>query len=46
LMGATAAVFQRTFAGPAGLTIALLALSFWALVPGILALRAFRRRDF
>jgi Cu-processing system permease protein len=46
LMGATAAVFQRAFAGPAGLAIALLALSLWAVIPGILALRAFRRRDF
>jgi Cu-processing system permease protein len=46
LMGATAAVFQRAFAGPAGLTIALTALSAWALIPGILALRMFRRRDF
>ena len=46
LMGATAAVFQRAFAGTAGLTIALVALSLWALIPGVLALRAFRRRDF
>ena len=46
MMGATAAVFQRAFAGTVGMTIALLGLSFWALVPGILALRAFRRRDF
>jgi len=46
LMGATASVFLRAFAGPAGLAIALLGLSLWALVPGILALRAFRRRDF
>lgn len=46
LMGATAAVFQRTFGGTIGITIALTALSLWALIPGILALRAFRRRDF
>lgn len=46
LMGATAAVFQRAFAGLAGLTIALFGLSLWAVIPGILALRAFRRRDF
>lgn len=46
LMGATAAVFQRAFAGTTGITIALTALSLWALIPGILALRAFRRRDF
>ena len=46
MMGATAAVFQRAFAGSAGLTIALLGLSLWAVIPGILALRAFRRRDF
>ena len=46
LMGATAAVFQRAFTGTAGMAIALLALSLWALIPGILALRAFRRRDF
>ena len=46
LMGATAAVFQRTFGGTIGITIPLTALSLWALIPGILALRAFRRRDF
>ena len=46
LQGATAAVFQRAFSGTAGLTTALFALSLWALIPGYLALRAFRRRDF
>lgn len=46
LMGATAAVFQRAFSGPAGITIALIALSLWTVIPGFLALRAFRRRDF
>jgi Cu-processing system permease protein len=46
LMGATAAVFQRAFAGTAGMTIALLTLFLWSLIPGFLALRAFRRRDF
>jgi Cu-processing system permease protein len=46
LTGATAAVFQRVFTGTTGMAIALFALSLWALIPGILALRAFRRRDF
>lgn len=46
LMGATAAVFQRAFAGAAGIAVALFAISLWAMVPGYLALRAFRRRDF
>lgn len=46
LMGATGAVFQRAFSGTVGMTIALLALSLWAVVPGFLALRAFRHRDF
>jgi Cu-processing system permease protein len=46
LMGATAAVFQRSFTGATGMLIAISTLFLWALVPGILALRAFRRRDF
>lgn len=46
LTGVTAAVFQRVFNGALGMTIAFLALASWALIPGLLALRAFRRRDF
>lgn len=46
LMGYTAAVFRRVLGGPSGTALALAGLVAWALVPGLLALRAFRRRDF
>jgi Cu-processing system permease protein len=46
LMGHTGAIFQTTLGGTRGTVLALGALVLWALVPGLLALRAFRRRDF
>ncbi|MGQ0649374.1 MAG: ABC transporter permease [Gemmatimonadaceae bacterium] len=46
LMGATGAVFQRTMSGALGTSAALLGLAVWTLIPGLLALRAFSRRDF
>jgi Cu-processing system permease protein len=46
LMGYTGAVIQRTLGGTAGTLTALAGLSLWTLVPGLFALRAFRRRDF
>ncbi len=46
LMGATGAVFAQVLGGPRGIVIALGALSLWAVLPGYVALRAFRHRDF
>ena len=46
LMGATGAVFHKALGGPAGTVAALGGLVLWTLVPGLFALRAFRRRDF
>lgn len=46
LMGYTGAVFQRFLGGNLGSVLALLGLVIWALIPGLLALRAFKRRDF
>lgn len=46
LMGYTGAVFQRAFGGVAGTAIAGAALLLWAVVPFLLGLRAFRRKDF
>ncbi|MCC6319689.1 MAG: ABC transporter permease subunit [Gemmatimonadaceae bacterium] len=46
LLGYTGAVFTRAFGGATGVTLAVAGLAMWALVPGLLALRAFRRRDF
>jgi Cu-processing system permease protein len=46
LMGYTGAVVQRLLGGSLGIMAATTGLAAWALVPGLLALRAFRRRDF
>jgi Cu-processing system permease protein len=46
LMGYTGAVFREWLGGTAGMAMAATGLALWTLVPGLLALRAFRRRDF
>lgn len=46
LMGYTGAVFQRAFGGAVGTVIGFGGLVIWAIIPGLFALRAFRRRDF
>lgn len=46
MMGYTGAVFARFLGGWTGTTAAVAGLVAWALVPGLFALRAFRRRDF
>ncbi len=46
LMGATGSVFSKALGGPAGTAAALGGLALWTLVPGLFALRAFKRRDF
>ncbi len=46
MMGVTGAVFTRALGGLSGTVIALSGLAVWAIVPGWLALRTFRRRDF
>jgi len=46
LMGHTGAVFNRVLGTPLGTSVALAGLATWMVVPGLLALRAFRRRDF
>lgn len=46
LLGHTGAVFTRVLGTSAGAAAALAGLAAWMLVPGLFALRAFRRRDF
>lgn len=46
MMGVTGAVFARTLGTTVGLVSAVAGLVAWAVIPGLLALRAFRRRDF
>lgn len=46
LMGYTGAVFQRALGGTTGTLVAVAGLAAWTLVPGLFALRAFRRKDF
>lgn len=46
LMGYTGAVMQRILGSPLGMAAALAGLAAWSIVPGLFALRAFRRRDF
>lgn len=46
LMGYTGAVFQRALGGSAGTLAAVSGLAAWTLIPGLFALRAFKRRDF
>jgi Cu-processing system permease protein len=46
MMGYTGAVFSSVLGGSAGTVAALAGLTAWAAVPGLFALRAFKRRDF
>ena len=46
LMGYTGAVFTRFFGTPLGITTAMVALLAWTIVPLLLGLRGFRRKDF
>ncbi len=46
LMGYTGAVMQRILGSPLGMAGALGGLAAWSIIPGLFALRAFRRRDF
>lgn len=46
LMGYTGAVFQRQIGGALGTGVALTALLAWMIIPGWLALRAFKQNDF
>ncbi len=46
LMGYTGAVMQRILGSPLGIAAALGGLAAWSIIPGLFALRAFRRRDF
>ena len=46
LMGYTGAVFKNFFGHTAGIALALLMLSAWAVAPALAALRTFRRKDF
>jgi Cu-processing system permease protein len=46
LMGYTGAVFQQALGSAGGTAVALGGLALWALLPGLWALRTFRRRDF
>ncbi|MBK7834773.1 MAG: ABC transporter permease [Gemmatimonadetes bacterium] len=46
LMGYTGAVMQRLLGSPLGMLAAVAGLALWTLLPGLLALRAFKRRDF
>jgi len=46
LMGYTGAVFHRALGGTTGTLAALTGLALWMLVPGLLALRAFKKKDY
>lgn len=46
MLGYTGAVFDRFLGGWLGTTAAVAGLTLWALVPGLFALRAFKRKDF
>lgn len=46
LMGYTGAVFERILGSGAGTTLALAGLIAWAVLPGLIALRTFKKRDF
>ncbi|MEP7344929.1 MAG: ABC transporter permease subunit [Gemmatimonadaceae bacterium] len=46
LMGYTGAVFLRWLGGWQGTALAIAGLVAWTLLPGLLALRAFKRKDF
>jgi Cu-processing system permease protein len=46
LMGASAANIQQTLGGAGGIALAVSGLALWMVLPGLIALRAFKRRDF
>jgi Cu-processing system permease protein len=46
LLGYTGAVFERFFAGTAGLVVAGSAIALWAALPALVGARLFRRKDF
>ena len=46
LMGYTGAVFQSFFGSAWGVVISTVSLLFWTVVPMLLGLRAFRRKNF
>lgn len=46
LMGYTGAVFQQRLGGGLGVSAAIVGLGVWTLVPGLFALRAFKRHDY
>jgi Cu-processing system permease protein len=46
LMGYTGAVFQQRLGGAPGVSLAIGGLVLWTLVPGLFALRAFKRQDY
>lgn len=46
MMGVTGAVFTRVLGTSGGAALAVAALVSWTLIPGLLALRTFQRRDF
>lgn len=46
LMGVTGALFQQVFGSNGGMALAVFILSLWSLLPVLLALRIFKRKDF
>lgn len=46
LMGVTGASFQKIFGTTSGLLAAFLILGIWGVVPSLIALRKFRKKDF
>lgn len=46
MMGYTGAIFQDFFGGAAGLLASVALLAAWTLIPGLAALRTFRKKDF
>ena len=46
MLGYTGAVFQQFLGGSLGVVAAVGGLAMWALLPGLVALRAFKRKDF
>jgi Cu-processing system permease protein len=46
LLGYTGAVMRQFFGGSVGMAIAATALALWAIIPALLGMRAFERKDF
>jgi hypothetical protein len=46
LMGSTGAVIQKQLGGTFGALSALAGLAAWTILPGLFALRAFKRNDY